>query len=99
MTVEQLSAIAGIILSLAFSYVPGLSDWYGGQDPAVKRLIMAGLLLVVAVGALVLSCANIIADVECTQAGLLSLIGTFIAALIANQAVYLISPHRKKAAS
>jgi hypothetical protein len=92
MTVEQLGAIAGVILSLLFSYVPGLSDKFGALPATTKRLVMAGLLLLVAGGALALSCANLIVTVECTQAGLLSLINVYIAALVANQAAYMIAP-------
>lgn len=99
MTVEQLGAIAGVILSLLFSYVPGLSDKFNALEPVVKRLIMAGLLLLVAIGALALSCANIIVTVECTQAGLIALINVYIAALVANQAAYMITPLRRKTAA
>ena len=38
----QLSLFAGALLSLAFSYVPGLNTWFDGQEPTTKRLIMAG---------------------------------------------------------
>jgi hypothetical protein len=61
-------------------------------DATRKRLIMAGLLLLVSVGALGLSCANILVTVACTQAGVLSLVNVFIAALVANQAAYMIAP-------
>lgn len=92
MSSEQLAALAGVILSLAFSYVPGLSDKFAALESTTKRLVMAGLLLLVAVAALGLSCANVVQTVECSQAGVLKLIDTFIAALVANQAAYLISP-------
>lgn len=95
MSSEQLGALAGLILSLAFSYVPGLSDKFATLESTTKRLIMAGLLLLVAGGAFGLSCANVINAIECTQAGALSLINTFVAALVANQATYLISPQKK----
>jgi hypothetical protein len=100
MTVEQLGAIAGVILSLLFSYVPGLSDKFNALDPTKKRLIMAGMLLLVAIGALGLSCANIVSTVECTQAGLVELVNVYIAALVASQAAYMIAPGvSKKTAS
>jgi hypothetical protein len=92
MTVEQLAAIAGVILSLAFSYIPGLSDKFSALEATTKRLIMAGLLLVVAVGAFALSCASVVVTVECTQAGALTLVNVYIAALVANQAAYMIAP-------
>lgn len=92
MTAEQLSAIAGVILSLAFSYLPGLAPWFDKLDPTVKRLVMALLLLAVSVGAFGLSCAGVVNAATCTQAGAWSLLNVFIAALVANQATYLISP-------
>jgi hypothetical protein len=97
MTAEQLGAIAGVILSLLFSYVPGLSDKFGGLSATTKRLSMALLLLIVAIGTLALSCSNIVVSVPCTQAGLVSLINVYIAALVANQAAYLIAPGVSKA--
>lgn len=96
MTGEQLGALAGLILSLAFSYIPGLSDKFALLDSTQKRLIMAALLLVVSIGAFGLSCASVINAIECTQAGALNLVTTFIAALVANQAAFLISPQKVK---
>ena len=92
MTSDQLSAIAGILLSLVFSYVPGLKDWYDKQDGTRKRLIMAGALLVVAAGVFALSCANWLTIATCDNAGVMGLVGAFVSALVANQATYLISP-------
>lgn len=97
MTAEQLGAIAGVILSLAFSYIPGLSGKFGELDATVKRLVMAGLLLLAAIAALGLSCAQVVVTVECSQAGVIGLVNTYIAALVANQAAYLISPQKQAA--
>ncbi len=89
-----LSSIAGVILSLAFSYIPGLRPWYEAQSSETKRLIMAALLLVVAAGTYVLSCTGtgIIDSIACDNNGIMELVNAFIAALVANQATYLISP-------
>lgn len=92
MTAEQLSAIAGVILSLAFSYLPGLAPRFDKLEPTVKRLVMALLLLVVAAGAFELSCAGVVDAATCTQASAWSMVNVFVAALVANQATYLISP-------
>lgn len=92
MTAELLSAIAGILLSLAFSYIPGISDWFDQLDPTRKRLVMASLLFVTALGTFGLSCAGLIDATSCTQAGAWSLVNAFVAALVANQATYLITP-------
>lgn len=95
MSSEQLAAIAGIVLSLGFSYTPGLSDWYGGLDATKKRLIMAALLFVVAAGTFGLSCAKVVGSVACTKDGALALVYAFIAALVANQAAFQLSPRRQ----
>ena len=92
MTATELGSIAGIVLSLAFSYVPGLKGTYDKLSGDYKRLVMAALLLVTAGAVLGLSCAGMLANVECTQAGALGLLKVFIAALIANQGTYLLSP-------
>jgi hypothetical protein len=94
MSAEQLAAIAGVVLSLVFSYVPGLSDWYGALEATQKRLVMAGLLLAVAGGAFGLSCGNVIVSVTCDKAGVIGLISALIAALVANQATYQLSPRK-----
>ena len=98
MTAEQLSAIAGLVLSLLFSYVPSLSDWYAPLDPTKKRLIMLGLLVLAAAGVYALSCEQIMPFVTCDKAGALTLISAFITAMVANQAVYKLSPRKSVAA-
>ncbi len=92
MTTEQLSAIAGVLLSLAFSYVPGLSGKFDTLEPTGKRLVMAGLLLLVAVAAFGLSCSKVVDAVACDKPGALGLVSAFIAALVANQGAFLLSP-------
>lgn len=98
MTSELLSSIAGIVLSLVFSYVPGINSAFGALKSETKRLIMAGLLLIVAGSAFGLSCAGLWPTVTCDQDGALGLIGNLVAALIANQAAYSISPETKAVA-
>lgn len=94
MTDVALSAVAGVVLSLAFSYIPGLSGWFDKLQPTEKRLMMAVLLAIVASGALFLGCTNIITGVACTQAGVIGLVNAYIAALVANQAAFTISPRK-----
>lgn len=91
MTAEELSAIVGVVLSLVFSYVPGVSKWYEGLAREQKQLIMGALLIAVALAVFGLACGGIINAVVCDKAGALGLIKVLIAALIANQATYLIS--------
>lgn len=92
MTAEQLGAVAGVALSLAFSYIPGLRDRFATLDQVHKSMWMALLLLAVAVIAFGLSCASVIVSVECSQAGAIGLVNVYIAALVANQGAFLISP-------
>jgi len=90
MSVELISAIAGIILSLIFEFVPGFEKWYGGLDQQYKRLFMVGALFVVVGGAFGLSCAGLLAAFPCTGAGAWLAVQAFIAALVANQTVHLV---------
>jgi hypothetical protein len=88
MTSENLARFAGIVLSLAFSYVPGLQEKYNALSGIYKRLIMAGALVVVAGAIFGLSCAGVMDGVTCTKEGAVGLVQVFIAAVIANQATY-----------
>lgn len=90
MSVELISAIAGIILSLVFEFVPGFEKWYGGLDAQFKRLFMVAALFLVVAGAFGLSCAGLLAWFPCTGAGVWSAVQAFIAALVANQSVHLV---------
>ena len=96
MTAESLALISGAVLSLLFSYIPGLNVKFAELGSEVKRLIMAGLLLVVAGSIYGLSCAgwgtSFGVEVACDQEGLLNLVQVFVIALIANQGAYAITP-------
>lgn len=100
MSAEMLAAIAGAILSLLFSYVPGLNTWYQALEATSKRLIMLGLLILVAGGCLGLACAGWGADLglklTCDRAGFVGLIQALIVAIMANQTAYSISPQINK---
>ena len=96
MSAESLSLIAGSALSLIFSYVPGLNAKFAGLSAEVKRLIMLGLLILVAAGVYGLGCSGFGAEfgvaITCDREGLVGLIGSLVVAIIANQSVYAISP-------
>lgn len=88
MTSDTLSALAGVLLSLAFSYLPGLRTWYADQVPEHRALVMLGALLVAGLLAFGLSCAGLQQVVPCSQPGAWSLVTAFVTAAIANQATY-----------
>ena len=58
MSPETLTLISGAALSLFFSYVPGLNVKFAALSSDVKRLIMAGVLLVVSGAIFGISCAG-----------------------------------------
>ena len=86
-----LASIAGILLSLAFAYVPGLSDWYANQTAQIKSLIMLLALIGAAFGSYAAACWQLfdIPGLTCTEGGARVLVSAFIMALAANQSTYL----------
>ena len=100
MTSEQLLTISGVVLSLAFMYIPGLREKYAGLSDELKRSIMAGILLLVAGATYFLSCQGLLGAVmsqaaqavTCDQAGLVELVWAFVLAMIGNQATYQLAP-------
>ena len=98
MTAEFLSSLAGVLLSLAFSYLPGVSGWFEKLAGNFKRLLMLGLLLLASLALMGLACTRWGAALElplaCSEAGAVGLLKAFLAALVANQAAYLVSPQR-----
>ncbi len=92
MTAELLASVVGVLLSLLFSYVPGFRQWFEQFNPDQKRLAMLVMLLAVALSVFGLSCSGLYSWVTCDQAGALGLVSAFVAALIANQAAFLVSP-------
>ena len=76
MSAETLSLITGTLLSLLFSYVPEIHDWFSNFEPTRKRLIMLGLLLLVSGSIYGFSCMGWALEwgvtIACNNAGLLS---------------------------
>jgi hypothetical protein len=103
-TPEEISAAAGILLSLGFSYIPGVQKRFAELDPTHKRLVMLGLLLACALCVFGLSCAGPgfppgpWPAFTCDRDGAWELARVFVAALIANQAAFSISPRLGQAA-
>jgi len=94
MTAEQLAQYAGIILSLGLAYIPWFANWYAPKDAPAKARIMGGLLVLTALGIFGITCAHWITiaalAVTCDRAGLSQLAQILLAALIANQATFLL---------
>lgn len=93
MDASVLAGIAGLVLSLALSYLPMFGTWFNAQDSTTKVQINGGLLVVVAAAIFGLSCAGLAAQlnlqITCDQAGAITLFGYLLTALIANQTGYI----------
>jgi hypothetical protein len=106
MSAELLSTIAGAILSLLFSYVPGLSSWYqklgeggdGVDGGTARRLIMLGLLVLTAASAYGLACSGWGAAfgfaLDCDRRGIVGLVQGLVLAVMANQSTYNLTPRK-----
>lgn len=88
MTSETLAGLAGLVLSVIFEYVPGVEAWFGALDAVMKRLVMLGLMLVVAVAVYFAACYTPWQSVTCDNTGIVVLIEAFVAALVANQVAH-----------
>jgi hypothetical protein len=92
MNAENLALIAGIVLSLAFSYIPGLNSWFQTLAKESKQALMGVLLLVVAVGIFAAQCAGLYdSGLVCSKDGAVGLVHVLILALVANQGAYSIT--------
>ena len=94
---NQLALFAGVVLSLVLSYVPGLNAKFNGLDGAQKRLVVLGVLaaaagLIFGAGCAGIDIPGVALKVSCNQAGAVGLINAFLAAVVGNQAAYLVSP-------
>ena len=100
MTSSTLAAVASAALSLLFSYIPVFKNWFDPQHPNIKRLVMIAMLAIVAVLSFGIACLGvgdlIKLNIPCSAYGALGLIQTLIAAIAANQTVYLLSPKSDK---
>jgi hypothetical protein len=91
---EELSAAAGVLLSLGFSYLPGVKEKFSALQPTQKRLVVLALLLAAALGTFALGCLRPgwLASSACSEDGAWALLRIFVVAVIANQAAFEISP-------
>lgn len=92
MTVDAITAAAGVVLAILFEYVPGLKDWFNALDDNYQRLVMLIALLWVVAGSFGLSCYGKFEYFECSEAGVWAAVQAFIAALVANQSTHRILP-------
>lgn len=92
LTTAVISGIAGMILSLALNFIPGLRVKWAGLQEDTKKAYMA--LLVLATGGLIAlsSCLNLWVIVQCDKPGLMYLVQVVFFTLVGNQVTYLVTP-------
>lgn len=97
LTPALLAAVLAALLSLAGTYIPGLNTWLAGLSEDVKKAIMGGLTILIGAVVYVLACTPSIGFpyVTCPVGGIWELVGIIIAALTANQVVFMVSPQPK----
>jgi hypothetical protein len=98
MTPEIIASVAGLLLSLAFAYFPGLKGQYDTLDSGRKAQVMALALFAVSAGALALSCVGWFSiPITCDKVGVETMVKAFLAALVANQGSYMlfVRPYKK----
>lgn len=94
---DLLSYVAGVLLSLAFSYFPGAEKWFKTLDGTQKRLVLLAALSLSAVGLFAWGCAQP-GVVTCDTNGALKMFQLLVQAAIASQAVYTATPASAKGA-
>ena len=96
MEVFSIGAVAGVILSLLFKYVPGLDAWYAKQESSAKELIMLGIMVVAVGGAFGLSCAGWLDIYACTELGARDAVFALVGAVVGNQGAYSALKYQKE---
>lgn len=96
MDTEQITYIAGALLSLGFTYLPGLNTWFGKLAKENKKLVMLIVLALATAAVFGYSCAGQGAAFTCDQAGAWAAVALFIKAAIANQAAHRLTPKAKE---
>ena len=89
MDAELLSAIVGIGLSLAMSYVPGLKNVWEELQSDYKRAIMGALIIVAGLAVWQGGCQGLWEGAQCE--GWQDMARAIVAALWSNQAIYKIT--------
>lgn len=92
MTAQGLVAIASVLLSVLFTYVPGMNEWYAGMQKTHKQLLMGGLLVLTTGFIMLSSCMEWWTWVECDKQGVLDMLATLALAIAANQGTHQITP-------
>ena len=89
-SVTFVAAVAGIVLSLALTYIPGLNTWYAPLTSQIKSVIMLGLMAVCAVAIMLLAVYGIIQTVH--PITWTDVVAVVVMWMVANQSTYKLAP-------
>lgn len=95
-TPELIVAAAGLILAIIFDFVPGAKAWFDTKSVEMKRLINAGILLVVVLGVFGFNCLGWagglgIPAIGCDEPGALFAVQLFVTAVFFNYGTHAIA--------
>lgn len=93
----QIATIAGVAITLALAYLPGVSAKWEALDGTRKRLALGILYAAVSIGLYVPSCFGGPQLVECSTDSIWSVVLAFLMALISSQSMYAVLPAQDKA--
>ncbi len=88
MNKNQYAVLAGVVISLLFTYFPYLKERFSALRPDYQQLIMIGVLALLVFGQLGLGCLGKDATFQCTQEGAWQALQAFVTAVIANAGTY-----------
>jgi hypothetical protein len=93
LTSDFIAWVAGIVVSLLFSYFPVLNTKFAALTTEAKSGIMIGMMALAGFGIWGAGCAGWIdANLACTTATIPQLVKLIVQALIANQSTFMVSP-------
>jgi hypothetical protein len=88
LTASLVVAIASLLLSLAFTYIPKVRVWWAGLPEENQQLGMLGLITTVCLGAGALTWTGVWVLIPPGTAGIVWLVLLWVQALVVNQGTY-----------
>lgn len=92
LTLELFGALFGGIISVFFSWCPGLRTWFAGLSKTFKQLTMLGFSLALIIFIGVSSCTHLWTFMTCDKVGFMKLATVWFFFLVSNQSIYRIVP-------
>lgn len=84
MNSNELSLLLGTALSLVFTFVPSLRDWYEQLEPKQRAQVMSIGIIIISIGVVSASCAGLDSSISCTRDGVIGFAkGAVVNALLA----------------